>query len=76
MERLKKEDSQKLSDFQEVYADLATEIAKNFFLKLQAEAEEEALRERARNLIEIQADLHDEMTEKYGPGFLDLETED
>jgi len=76
MIKVKKEDSQKISDFQELYAELATEVAKNFMLKLEAEVQEEELKERARRLIILQSDLHDEMTEKYGPGFLELETED
>ena len=73
---MKKEDSQKISDFQEVYAELATEITKNFFLRVEVEAGEESLKEEARRLIMMQSALHMEMTEKYGPGFLDLETED
>jgi len=73
---MKKEDSQKISDFQEMYAELVTEIAKNFFLEVEVETNKEVLKESARSLIMNQAVLHKEMTEKYGPGFLDLETED
>ena len=44
-------------------------------MKLEVEAEEQALKDSALQLIMERASLNKEMTEKYGDGFHDLEIE-
>ena len=75
MTKISKEDGQRISDFQERYAELTVKISTNFFRRLDLDADEQALKETALELIEENNQLNEEMTVKYGAGFHGMEIE-